>query len=139
MCIRFSRTFAGKSENQIRDIVDRTHLGLRNKVKEWRGKGVTIGGRNRGKLERKHYIKKLTNFYRKAIKDDVPDMKMMKIAIHASLSHSSSTDKAPKHNKCPTSLTSWCFYQRALANNKKPKSHSSMMTKLSEQVLEKYC
>ncbi|GBM17015.1 hypothetical protein AVEN_133289-1 [Araneus ventricosus] len=34
-------------------------------------------------------------------------------------------------------MTSWCFYQRSLANNEKPKSHSSMKTKLSAQVLEK--
>ncbi|GBO12016.1 hypothetical protein AVEN_163448-1 [Araneus ventricosus] len=41
------------------------------------------------------------------------------------------------NNKCPTGLKSWFFYQRALANNEKPKSHSSMKTKLSEQVLKK--
>ncbi|GBN79285.1 hypothetical protein AVEN_27578-1 [Araneus ventricosus] len=52
----------------------------------------------------------------------------MKTAIFASLFHTSSTDKVPKHNKCPTGVTSWCFYQRALANNEKPKSHSSMKT-----------
>ncbi|GBN57426.1 hypothetical protein AVEN_10585-1 [Araneus ventricosus] len=61
----------------------------------------------------------------------------MKTAIFASLFHNSSTDKPPKHNKCPTGVTPWCFYQRELANNEKSKSHSSMKTKLSEQVLEK--
>ncbi|GFY27111.1 uncharacterized protein TNCV_2067321 [Trichonephila clavipes] len=47
-------------------------------------------------------------------------------------------DKTPKHSKCPTGSTSWCFYQRALAKNENPMSHSLMKTKLSEQVLEKY-
>ncbi|GFV20287.1 hypothetical protein TNCV_3178821 [Trichonephila clavipes] len=46
--------------------------------------------------------------------------------------------KTPKHSKCPTGSTSWCFYQRALAKNENPMSHSLMKTKLSEQVLEKY-
>ncbi|GFW28662.1 uncharacterized protein TNCV_3713771 [Trichonephila clavipes] len=46
-------------------------------------------------------------------------------------------DKTPKHSKCPTGSTSWCFYQRALAKNENPMSHSLMKTKLSEQVLEK--
>ncbi|GFV71027.1 uncharacterized protein TNCV_1447271 [Trichonephila clavipes] len=61
----------------------------------------------------------------------------MKSAILASLFHCSSTDKIPKHSKCPTGSTSWCFYQRALAKNENPISHSLMKTKLSEQVLEK--
>ncbi|GFV56574.1 uncharacterized protein TNCV_1803831 [Trichonephila clavipes] len=46
--------------------------------------------------------------------------------------------KTPKHSKCPTGSTSWCFYQRALAKKENPMSHSLMKTKLSEQVLEKY-
>ncbi|GFU78086.1 zinc finger protein 84 [Trichonephila clavipes] len=45
--------------------------------------------------------------------------------------------KTPKHSKCPTGSTSWCFYQRALVKNENPMSHSLMKTKLSEQVLEK--
>jgi hypothetical protein len=79
-------------------------------------------------------ILKLTNFYKKAIKDNIPDMKT---TIYASLFHSSSTDKSPKHNKCPTGSTSWCFYQRVIANNEKPQSHALMKTKLSEDVLSK--
>ncbi|GFU75107.1 uncharacterized protein TNCV_2480951 [Trichonephila clavipes] len=73
----------------------------------------------------------------KAIKDNAPDVRKMKSAILASLFHCSSTDKTPKHSKCPTGSTSWCFYQRALAKNENPMSHSLMKTKLSEQVLEK--
>ncbi|GBM55737.1 hypothetical protein AVEN_190325-1 [Araneus ventricosus] len=61
----------------------------------------------------------------------------MKTVIFASLFHNSSTYQVPKHNKFPTGLTSWSFYQSTLANYEKPKSHSSMKTKLSEQVLEK--
>ncbi|GFW92280.1 uncharacterized protein TNCV_3541661 [Trichonephila clavipes] len=82
-------------------------------------------------------IVKLNNFYRKAIKDNVPDVRKMKGAILASLFHCSSTDKTPKHSKCPTGSTSWCFYQRALAKNENPMSHSLMKTKLSKQVLKK--
>ncbi|GBM22960.1 hypothetical protein AVEN_172310-1 [Araneus ventricosus] len=123
-------------EECLNHVAKRLGTGLRNKVKEWRSKGVTIGGRKEGSLK-ESTILKLTNFYRKAIKDNVPDVQKMKTAIFASLFHTSSTDKAPKHNKCPTGVTQWCFYQRALANNEKPKSHSSMKTKLSAQVLEK--
>ncbi|GBL62097.1 hypothetical protein AVEN_146442-1 [Araneus ventricosus] len=120
-------------EECLNHVAKRLGTGFRNKVKEWRRKDVTIGGRKEGSLK-ESTILKLTNFYRKAIKDNV---QKMKTAIFASLFHTSSVDKAPKLNKCPTGLTSWCFYQKALANNEKPKSHSSMKTKLSEQVLEK--
>lgn len=123
-------------EECINHVAKRLGTGLRNKVKEWRSKGITLGGRKEGSLT-ENTILKLTNFYRKAIKDNVPDVQKMKTAIFATLFHSSSTDKAPKHTKCPTGLTSWCFYQRALAKKEKPKSHASMKTKITQQVLEK--
>ncbi|GFS59943.1 uncharacterized protein TNCV_3957391 [Trichonephila clavipes] len=129
-CIKIAK------EECINHVAKRLGTGLRNKILEWRNKGITIGGRKEGNLK-ENTIVKLTNFYRKAIKDNAPDVRKMKSAILASLFHCSSTDKTPKHSKCPTGSTSWCFYQRALANNENPKSHSLMKTKLSEQVLEK--
>ncbi|GFU72774.1 uncharacterized protein TNCV_3687061 [Trichonephila clavipes] len=77
----------------INHVAKRLSTGIRNKISEWRSKGITIGGRKE--------------------------------------------DETPKHNKCPTGSTSWCFYQRALAKNENPMSHSLMKTKLSERVLEK--
>ncbi|GBN71889.1 hypothetical protein AVEN_97339-1 [Araneus ventricosus] len=103
-------------EKCLNHVAKRLGTGLRNKVKEWQSKGVTIGGRKEGSLK-VSTILKLTNFYRKAIKDNVPDVQKMKTAIFAALFHTSSTNKASKHNKCPTGVTSWCSYQRALANN----------------------
>ncbi|GFX73468.1 uncharacterized protein TNCV_3402791 [Trichonephila clavipes] len=70
---------------------------LRNKVKEWKVKKVTLGGRKQGSLTDKN-ITKLQNYYRKAIKDNVPDTDKMKTAIYASLMHCLSTDKKPMHD-----------------------------------------
>ncbi|XP_055950897.1 uncharacterized protein LOC129984987 [Argiope bruennichi] len=123
-------------EECVNHVAKRLGTGLRKKVKECQSKGITLGGRKVGSLK-ESTILKLTNYYRKAIKENVPDVQKMKSAIFASLFHCSSTDKTPKHSKCPTGSTSWCFYQRALANNEEPKSHSTMKTKLSELVLEK--
>ena len=109
-------------EECINHVAKRLGTGLRNKVAELRTKGVTIGGRKVGSLKEDTIIK-LGNFYRKAIKDNAPDIEKMKTAIYASLFPMSSTDKSPKHNKCPVSSESWCFYQRALENGEKPKSH----------------
>ena len=123
-------------EDCINHVAKRLGTGLRNKVAEWRTKRVTIGGRKVGSFK-KDTIIKLGNFYRKAIKDNASDIEKMKTAIYASLFHMSSTDTSPKHNNCPAGLESWCFYQRALANGEKPKSHSNMKTRLSEDVLSK--
>ncbi|GFX22914.1 uncharacterized protein TNCV_3911611 [Trichonephila clavipes] len=99
-------------------------------------KKVTLGGRKQGSLTDKN-ITKLQNYYRKAIKDNVPDTDKMKTAIYASLMHCSSTDKKPMHGKCPEGESSWCFYKRAIAKGETPGSHSSMRTYLSPQVVEK--
>ncbi|GFX90084.1 uncharacterized protein TNCV_2420681 [Trichonephila clavipes] len=69
---------------------------LRNKVKEWKVKKVTLGGRKQGSLTDKN-ITKLQNYYRTAVKDNVPDTDKMKTAIYASLMHCSSADKKPMH------------------------------------------
>ncbi|GFS69489.1 uncharacterized protein TNCV_3893691 [Trichonephila clavipes] len=115
-----------------------TGLGtsLRNKVKEWKVKKVSLGGRKQGSLTDKN-ITKLQNYYRKAIKDNVPDYDKMKTAIYTSLMHCSSTNKTPMHGKCPEGESSWCFYKRAIAKGEIPGSHSSMRTYLSPQVVEK--
>ncbi|GFV16866.1 uncharacterized protein TNCV_3363631 [Trichonephila clavipes] len=113
------------------------HISLRNKVKEWKVKKVILGGRKQGSLTDKN-ITKLQNYYRKAIKDNVPDTDKMKTAIYASLMHCSSTDKKPMQGKCPEGESSWCFYRRAIAKGETPGSHSSMRTYLLPQVVEKF-
>lgn len=123
-------------EECINHVAKRLGTGLRNKVKEWRDKGVCLGGKKSGSLKEATIIK-LTNFYRKAIKDNIPCVNNMKTSIYATLHHCSSTDKKPKHDKCPIGKNSWCFFQRAIACNTKPKSHNLMKTQLNEHVLEK--
>ncbi|GFU38536.1 uncharacterized protein TNCV_3399681 [Trichonephila clavipes] len=125
-----------EKEECLNHIAKRLGTSLRNKVKEWKVKKVTLGGRKKGSLTDKN-ISKLQNYYRKAIKDNVPDTDKMKTAIYASLMHCSSTDKKPMHGKCPEGESSWCFYKRAIAKGETPGSHSSMRTYLSPQVVEK--
>ncbi|GBM68743.1 hypothetical protein AVEN_263567-1 [Araneus ventricosus] len=82
-------------------------------------------------------ITKLQNYYRKAVKDNAPDVNKMKKSIFASLYHCMSTDSKPQHSKCPVGAESWCFFQRAIAQGETPKSHKKMKTTLSELVVEK--
>lgn len=120
----------------INHVAKRLGKALSDKVKEWKIKGVTLGGKKRGNLTEDN-IRRLQNYYRKAIKDNAPNVDAMKTAILASLQHCMSTDKAPKHSKCPTGSMSWCFYQRALAEQKNPPKHSHMKTHICESVVEK--
>ncbi|GFS29883.1 uncharacterized protein TNIN_411171 [Trichonephila inaurata madagascariensis] len=45
-----------------------------------------------------------------------------------------STDAKPMHSKCLEGKLSWCFCNRAKADNKVPGSYKSVKTKLSEVV-----
>ncbi|GFY03696.1 uncharacterized protein TNCV_3666071 [Trichonephila clavipes] len=125
-----------EKEECLNHIAKRLGTSLRNKVKEWKVKKVILGGRKQGNLTDKN-ITKLQNYYRKAIKDTIPDNDKMKTAIYASLMHCSPTDKKPMHGKCPEGESSWCFYKRAIAKGEIPRSHSSMRTYLSPQIVEK--
>ncbi|GFU02192.1 uncharacterized protein TNCV_1547681 [Trichonephila clavipes] len=120
----------------VNHVAKRLGTALRNKVKEWRSKGVTLGGRKQGSLT-DATITKLQNFHRKAIVDNVPEVEKMKASIFATLFHCMLTDAKPMHSKCPHGKLSWCFYNRAKADNKVPGSHKSMKTKLSEEVVAK--
>lgn len=125
-----------EKEECINHVAKRLGTALRNKVKEWRTKGVTLGGKKKGSLT-DVTITKLQNFYRKAIKENAPDVDKMKSSILATLYHCMSSDEKPHHNKCPKGVASWCFYQRAIAKKEAPKSHKNMKTQLREEVVEK--
>lgn len=103
-------------------------------MKEWWSKWKTIGRSKEGSFKEDTIIK-LIIFFRKAINDNVLDEEKMKTAINTTLFHCSSTDESPKHFKCPTGVTSRCFYQRPLASKQKRKSHKHMKTKLSLDIL----
>ncbi|GFV26079.1 uncharacterized protein TNCV_3181141 [Trichonephila clavipes] len=88
---------------------------LRKAVKEWRARGVSLGGKSRGSLK-EETIKKLSQYYQIAIHWNKGDAEAMKTASYATLFHSISTDQ-----KTSTDLNfSWCFFQAALARGEVP-------------------
>ena len=60
----------------------------------------------------------------------------MKKEILAPLFHCGSTDKAPNHTTCTVGVQSWCFYNCAVAQGKKPHSHSTMSVQLNARVIQ---
>lgn len=126
-----------EKEECLNHVAKRLGTGLRNQVKEWKGKGITLGGKKQGSLTEEKIVK-LQNYYRCAIKKNVPDVKKMKTAIFATLLHEMSTDSEPRHEKCPDGKDSWCFYQRSVANEEAIPSHNQHLgTALSMEVIKK--
>ncbi|XP_069673452.1 uncharacterized protein [Periplaneta americana] len=122
-------------EECINHVAKRMGTGLRKLVKESKSENVKLGGRGVGKLNEKA-ISALTNYYRAAIVNGMPDVRAMRRGFVATLSHSVSTDEKPRHDKCPTGLDSWCFYNRSKAKGEEPQSHKNMKLQLSEATLK---
>ncbi|GFO46237.1 hypothetical protein PoB_007274200 [Plakobranchus ocellatus] len=52
----------------------------------------------------------------------------MKLGVMGGFFHMMSTDNAPNHRLCPKGPTSWCKYNRALANNQTTPPHNPTFT-----------
>ncbi|KAJ4433906.1 hypothetical protein ANN_16219 [Periplaneta americana] len=101
-----------KKDECLNHIAKRLGSGLRNTVKEWKIKKVTLGGKKPGHLKEETIVK-LCNYYRSAVKKNIPNVDDMKSAIYATSYHCMSTNENPQHFKCPGGENSWCFYNRA--------------------------
>lgn len=122
-------------EECINHIHKRMGTALRNLVSDEKKRSSTIGGRKHGNLTAQK-IEKIARYYRNAILQHSGNVPGMKNAIYAILDHCRSTDRQPKHSKCPSGEQSWCFYNRALAKNETPGSHMTHLhTPLSERVV----
>ncbi|KAK8721717.1 hypothetical protein OTU49_012530, partial [Cherax quadricarinatus] len=76
-------------------------------------------------------IDKLTHYFQKNLREKINhDVEDMRNSIMASFFHCSSTDEKPQHHLCPTGDNSWCFYQKAVAANLPPPSHTTMKVQL---------
>ena len=104
----------------INHVSKRMGTALRTLVASRKAQKLPISGK--GKLT-DGLIKKLTNYYGRAIKDNTGNLEGMRNAVWASFFHTLSTDTDPHHSRCPTGDESWCFYQRALARNEEPREH----------------
>ena len=112
-------------EDCINHVAKRMGTALMNIISESKVQKDAIGGK--GKLTQAK-IKKIQNYYGRAIKDYSNDIPLLKKRIMAILFHLSSTDDTPKHVHCPPGERSWCFWQRAVAKAEQPPSHKDHET-----------
>lgn len=84
---------------------------LRKAKKENKG----IGGRGAGKLTDK-VINELSLYYGLAIRRNSNSVEDMKRDVWVTYFHKSSTDENPQHMNCPPGPSSWCKWQKAVAD-----------------------
>lgn len=62
----------------------------------------------------------------------------MKKAVFVTPMHCETTKATPKHQNCPEGKESWCFFQKALANNATPLPHATAIKNpLGDDVVSK--
>lgn len=97
-----------QKEDCVNHVAKRMYSALDTLKKSTKG----LGGR--GKLTNV-VMKRLTNYYACALKDNAPDVRCMQRGVMATLMHSYSTDEEPRHVACPKGQQSWCHFNRHLA------------------------
>lgn len=112
-----------EKEECVNYVSKRLYSALTELVKNCKIKGVTLGGRAKGALTN-NVISRLSNYYKSAIVRNKSDVTAMRNDILATLNHCSLTDAHPDHSMCPSGQTSWCVYNKAIALDKNPPSHS---------------
>eukprot|EP00794_Sanderia_malayensis_P018474 gene18474-biopygen15564 len=109
-----------EKEDCINHVSKRMGTALREVVAVYKAQKKSISGK--GKLTQIK-MKKIQNYYGKALKDHAEETKLCQKRIMAILFHLSSTDTNPKHVHCPPGESSWCFWQRANAKGEEPGAH----------------
>ena len=128
--------FELQKQECVNHVGKRMYTALKKVVTNSSAKGIKLGGAKLGSLT-EEIIRKFQGFYSSAIKKNAPDIEAMRKAIFATIYHCSSTDDKPHHENCPIGPKSWCFWQRSIAENKRPEKHSTMKLYLRPDVVQK--
>lgn len=146
VCDGDSRTFVALCQDQTYGFIPFTKEDCINHVKKRMGtalralvtkgkKGQPLGGK--GGLTQ-DLIKKLTNYYGMALRDN-DNVQDMQKAVMATYYHITSTDQDPHHDLCPQGPQSWCQHQAAEAEKKPPPPHKYRLGKhVAEALLPVY-
>ena len=95
--------------------------------------GKSIGGQ--GGLTKK-IIDSFQVYYGKAIRENTTSVDHMRNATLAILANSRSTDEDPQHILCPEGPTSWCGFQRDIANGTKDYRHKHPLPSAVADAIE---
>ena len=116
-------------EDCINHVGKRLGAALRNLVSDYSKRGVTLGGRGRGRLQ---------IYYSTAIRR-AKTAEEMRRNILASVYHGYSTDDLPQHQFCLPCPDSWCFFKRSIGEHLYPTGHHKRVhTPLDYNLLHRY-
>ncbi|KAK8725696.1 hypothetical protein OTU49_010697 [Cherax quadricarinatus] len=132
--------YAKRLKSRLIKLIEENHV-----VREINGKKTKMFlMKGKGKLS-DDVVDKLVYYFGRAIKESIgTSIETMRNTILARYFHCTSSDAEPNHNLCPTSKSSWCFYNKAIAKNVEIPSHSTMKVVVHlkpahhEQVLRVY-
>ena len=127
----------GPDEDCINHVGKRLGAALHNIVSDCSKRGVTLGGRGRGRLTAE-FIRKLQIYYSRAIRR-AKTAEEMRRNILAFVFHGYSTDDLPQHQFCPPGPDSWCFFKRSIGEHLYPTGHHKRVhTPLDYVLLHRY-
>ncbi|KAM7301688.1 major facilitator superfamily domain-containing protein 1 isoform X2 [Ixodes scapularis] len=109
----------------LNHVHKRMGSALRTLVVGKKAQGKVLGGKGRLAQER---IKTITYYYGYALQTHSHDIPAIQTAVQATLHHMSSTDRSPDHGLCPQGASSWCSYNRAVANDEQPCGHKKALS-----------
>lgn len=119
---RFGSRLRKLKDTEVTEVPVKSKPGKTRKKK-------TLGGKS--KLTDK-VLEMLPYYYGQAIRrQSSSTVEELRKDIMATFYHCTSTDDEPRHMDCPPGSDSWCFYQRAIANNETPRSHKDMKVKFT--------
>ncbi|GFR98246.1 hypothetical protein ElyMa_002765300 [Elysia marginata] len=122
-------------EECVNHVGKRLGAALRNLVSDSSKRGITLGGRGKGRLTA-NAIRKLQIYYARGILNNSNAADMQR-AIMASIYHCFSTDSDPTHHLCPPGQDSWCHWQSSIAQHKEPAKHKDFVhTPLDKNLLK---
>ncbi|GFS19164.1 hypothetical protein ElyMa_005025100 [Elysia marginata] len=126
-----------QKEDCINHVGKRLGAALQNLVSDSSKRGVTLGGRGRGRLTAE-VIRKLQIYYSRAIRAG-KTLDEMRRNIMAGIYHGYSTDDLPQHQFCPPGPDSNCFFKKAIGEHHYPTGHKKRIhTPLDFELLHRY-
>ena len=120
-------------EVEKEECINHAHKRMLTSLKNVQQKD-RLGGRETGRLTLSK-IPILQKYYGRSIRHNIVNPEGIRDAVWGTLHHIMSTDEFPTHEQCPGGSQSWCFYNRAVANNQElPSQKENVSIPLSIEV-----
>ncbi|KAK6186506.1 hypothetical protein SNE40_008534 [Patella caerulea] len=122
-----------KNEDCVNHLSKRMKNSLDSVISKMKTQGHAIAGKERLTKDR---VRALQNNYGRAIKYNSDNLDAIYNATWATFLHYIIDDETPRHNNCPPGPTSWCWYNRQLAEGITKPVRLTNSAPLSKEICE---